>query len=95
MYDKTDKNKLILRDHLALDRTLLANERTLLAYQRTAIMLLISGVSILKLFEESLGMIIFAYILIPCAIIVGIIGYFRYIKIKKKISPSTNIQQKS
>ena len=31
--------ELILRDHLALDRTRLANERTLLAYLRTALML--------------------------------------------------------
>lgn len=95
MYDKTDKNKLILRDHLALDRTLLANERTLLAYQRTAIMLLISGISILKLFEESIYMIIFSYILIFSSFVVGIIGYIRYNKMKKKIFPDAQVDGQS
>jgi putative membrane protein len=33
-YDRFKNNELILRDELAVDRTLLANERTLLAYLR-------------------------------------------------------------
>jgi putative membrane protein len=45
-------NELILADHLALDRTRLANERTLLAYIRTAFMLVVAGVTALKLFVE-------------------------------------------
>ena len=39
----TSDENLILRDHLALDRTRLANERTLLAYIRTAFMLLVAA----------------------------------------------------
>lgn len=34
-YEKLDRKSLILRDHLAVDRTILANERTVLAYVRT------------------------------------------------------------
>ena len=41
-------HQLILRDVLAIDRTRLANERTLLAWLRTALMLLISGVTLIK-----------------------------------------------
>jgi putative membrane protein len=44
-YSRFDKEQLILRDELALDRTVLANERTLLAYVRTALALLLAGVT--------------------------------------------------
>jgi uncharacterized membrane protein YidH (DUF202 family) len=43
---------IILRDYLALERTRLANERTLLAYTRTALMLFVSGVTLIKVFEQ-------------------------------------------
>ncbi len=39
------ENQLILRDHLAADRTILANERTFLAYIRTALTLFVAGLS--------------------------------------------------
>ena len=35
--------QLILRDHLAADRTVLANERTFLAYIRTTLTLFVAG----------------------------------------------------
>lgn len=38
--------ELILRDHLALERTKLANERTLFAYIRMALYLLTVGIGI-------------------------------------------------
>lgn len=39
------KGQLILRDHLAADRTILANERTFLAYIRTSLTLFVAGLS--------------------------------------------------
>lgn len=39
------EDQLILRDHLAADRTTLANERTYLAYIRTALTLFVAGLS--------------------------------------------------
>jgi len=39
------EDQLILRDHLAADRTILANERTFLAYIRTALTLFVAGLS--------------------------------------------------
>lgn len=78
------KNKLITRDWLALERTKLANERTFLAYFRTAIVLLASGLGILKieLFSEIqfLGEIL--TVLSP--IILGT-GLVRLFQTKKKI----------
>ena len=53
MSKTTDKfmndKELILRDHLALERTRLANERTLFAYIRTSLYLLTAGIGILQI----------------------------------------------
>ena len=46
-YSRFEREELILRDELAIDRTLLANERTLLAYLRSAVSLGIAGISIM------------------------------------------------
>jgi len=45
------EDQLILRDHLAADRTILANERTFLAYIRTALTLFVAGLSFVH-FQE-------------------------------------------
>ena len=50
MYTDIDPADMILRDHLARDRTILANERTLLAYVRTTIALLAAGGTMLHYF---------------------------------------------
>jgi putative membrane protein len=49
-YSDVNLDDLILRDHLASDRTMLANERTLLAYIRTSLTLLAAGVTVAKFF---------------------------------------------
>ena len=84
-YSRFECNDLILRDELAVDRTLLANERTLLAYLRSGAALLITGASILHFSTESwfwaVGMAC-----IPAGIITGIVGIARYRRMKKSIS---------
>lgn len=40
---------MILRDHLAIDRTRLANDRTLLAYLRTGLYLVMTAVAVWNL----------------------------------------------
>ncbi len=45
-YTRFKNDALILRDELAIDRTVLANERTLMAYLRSAVSLLIAGVPV-------------------------------------------------
>jgi len=42
-YDRFRRDELILRDVLAIDRTILSNERTVLAYLRSALTLFIVG----------------------------------------------------
>lgn len=77
--------ELSTTDHLALVRTKLANERTLLAYFRTFIVLLSSGVAILKLelLSEIRSIGILLLIITP---ILFLIGLFRFLHVKKKIN---------
>ena len=60
------EDQLILRDHLAADRTILANERTFLAYIRTALTLFVAGLSFVHLKQfftsyivEVIGVVVF------------------------------------
>lgn len=79
--------RLILRDHLALDRTRLANERTLLAYVRTAIMLLVSGVSLIKLFgTEQRALVALGYALVPVGLAAGALGFVRFRQVNRQIT---------
>ncbi|TSC93296.1 MAG: putative membrane protein [Candidatus Berkelbacteria bacterium Athens1014_28] len=87
-YDNFSKNDLILRDHLAADRTILACERTLLAYIRTTLTAFIAGLTIIKFFEgiyyKYLG---FAFVVV--GVIVTIYGIKSYLKLKLKIEKFT------
>lgn len=84
-YTRFDKNDLILRDELAIDRTLLANERTLLAYLRSGMALLIAGVSIIHFSQENWFWVV-GIGCIPTGIIISIIGVVRYWRMNKSIS---------
>jgi len=70
---------LILRDVLAIDRTRLANERTLLAWLRTAIMLVVSGVTLIKLFQSVFFMEAIGAVLIPVGLLTATWGFRRYL----------------
>jgi putative membrane protein len=48
-YLEFKRDDMILRDWLALDRTVLANKRTFLAYGRTAIAMSVLGIAFVKL----------------------------------------------
>lgn len=53
--DFTNEERIILRDHLALERTKLANERTLLSYLRASLYLFLGGSALIGLNHEVLG----------------------------------------
>ena len=77
-YGNRKSEDLILRDELALERTKLANERTFLAYARTAIMLGISGGTVLKLFATSTAMIASGWLLIAVGAAIMLYGAKRF-----------------
>jgi putative membrane protein len=76
---------LILRDVLAIDRTRLANERTLLAWLRTGLMLSVSGVTLIKLFEGLPLLEITGYALIPCGFFAVAFGLYRFLHVRARI----------
>ncbi len=81
----TVQEKLILRDHLALERTRLANERTLLTYIRSALYLIIAGIAFLHVeeFEQ------IPYLGVLCFVVSGVlalIGIVRYWQLRKEIN---------
>lgn len=84
-YNRFDKKDIILRDWLAIDRTVLANERTFLSYIRTSLTLFIGGISFIKFFDISIVKLI-GWIFIPIGIIVSIIGIFKYYDIKREMN---------
>ncbi|WP_147565269.1 DUF202 domain-containing protein [Clostridium tyrobutyricum] len=81
---KFNKDEMILRDFLAVDRTLLANERTLLAYIRTGVSLIAVAITLIKLFDTT-----FTYLVGIIFAVLGIsgmvFGVYRYKNINDKM----------
>ncbi|MBP7273725.1 MAG: DUF202 domain-containing protein [Saprospiraceae bacterium] len=78
---------LILREKLALQRTILANQSTFLAFIRTSMYFLVAGISIKNLTTIKYGYIFeIAFILI--SIILLTIGIINYKKQKSRIIES-------
>lgn len=50
-YEK-DHEQMILRDYLAVDRTMMANETAFLSYVRTSLTLIAGGVTLIKFFND-------------------------------------------
>jgi len=81
------KKDLILREKLALQRTVLANQATFLAFLRTSMYFLIAGLSIRQLVENS-NAIIYEIVLFGVSFIVLIAGIINYFRNDKKIKQS-------
>jgi putative membrane protein len=75
---------MILRDYLALDRTILANERTLLAYLRTFIGTFSAGIAMINFLDTHLT-IVTGYIFIAVSPLFVVFGIVRYIYVSKKL----------
>lgn len=83
-YKFENKEKIILRDYLALERTKLANERTLFSYIRTSLYLFLGAIAFFQIkgFEriEWLG-----YVSLALSIIILVIGIFKFNQLKFKL----------
>lgn len=84
-YARFKRDELILRDELAIDRTLLANEATMLAYVRSALTLVIAGVTFIHFFDHGwlpwLGIVF-----VPAGVALGIFGLWRFNRMQKSIA---------
>ncbi len=90
-YERYERDALILRDELALDRTRLANERTLLSYARTAIMLAVTGGTLLKLFGDSLLNYVSAWAIIGLGIFVAVFGSWRFARMQRSLPRAPSV----
>jgi putative membrane protein len=81
----SNRDKLILRDHLALERTRLANERTFMAYIRSALYLLVGGLALLQVqgFGDLEWVGIMSLVLAALFVMVGVV---RFYKLKNQLS---------
>ncbi len=68
---------LILREKLALQRTVLANQSTFLAFLRTAMYFLVAGLTINNLLDLNNGPII-QYVFIGISILLVVIGFWNF-----------------
>ena len=84
-YSRFDSANLILRDELAIDRTLLSNERTLLAYLRSGMTLIIAGATIMHFSTEGWFWVA-GLVCVPLGIVTGTIGVARYRRMNKAIA---------
>ncbi|MBN1881243.1 MAG: DUF202 domain-containing protein [Deltaproteobacteria bacterium] len=83
-YTRFDRESLIIRDLLAIDRTIMANTRTFLAYIRTALTLFIAGVTFIHFFEPRILLII-GWMFIPISGLVLLLGVIYYMRMKRAI----------
>lgn len=84
-YSQFAKDKLILRDELAIDRTILANERTLLAFLRSGVTLMIAGVTIMH-FSQADWFWAIGVASLPVGLATGLIGVARYGRLNRAVS---------
>jgi putative membrane protein len=84
-YQKYLEKELVLRDKLAIDRTILANERTFLSYIRTALTMFIAGGTVIKLISEPF-IIGLGWLSVVIGVVVLYVGILRFKKFQQSIS---------
>jgi putative membrane protein len=79
-----NKEKIILRDYLALERTRLANERTIFSYIRTSLYMLLAGIAMLQMkgLEEIKWL---GFVSLALSVIILVFGIFKYYQLKNKL----------
>lgn len=82
--EKAINKDLILRERLALQRTILANQSTFLAFLRTAMYFLIAGLSVRNLLKIDNSLLI-EIVLFAVSFLIFIVGIANYFKHKKSI----------
>lgn len=93
-YEKFNPEELVLRDHLATDRTILANERTLLAYVRTTLAFLAVGGSFIQ-FSDSLALEVVGWGLILLGSVLLVTGASHFLRMRTRIGQARQSSGKS
>lgn len=82
--DFENNREIILRDHLALERTRLANERTLFSYLRTSLYLLTAGIGILEI-RSAWHLRWLGWICLALSVVIVFLGVYRFVVMKRHI----------
>lgn len=89
--DKQTENNinkdLILRERLAIERTIMANDTTLLAFIRTSLYFSIAGMSVNRLLNVGYGLLI-EIVFWTIAFFILLVGIIKYSKQKKSLKAS-------
>ena len=85
MDNKSINKDLILREKLAIERTVMANDRTLLSFVRTALYFSIAGISINEVLHLQHGLAV-EIIFWVIAIFIITAGFIKYWQQKKRIA---------
>ena len=82
MIEKQINKDLILRERLALQRTILANQSTFLAFLRTSMYFFVAGLSLESLLKIENSFIIEWFLFISSFVIfcIGVLNYFKHKK---------------
>lgn len=84
MLEKQINKDLILRERLALQRTILSNQSTFLAFLRTSMYFFVAGLSLESLLKIENSFIIEWFLFIS-SFVIFCVGIFNYFKHKKMI----------
>lgn len=79
-YEK-DHEQMILRDYLAVDRTMMTNETSFMSYVRTALTLIAAGATLIKFFGSDLEMQILGVAFMIIGGLLALYGYNRFRKV--------------
>lgn len=79
-----NRDRLTLRDHLALERTRLGNERTLLSYIRSSLYLLIGGIALVQV-EGHGNLRYVGYLALAFCVLSIMVGYYRFHRLRKQL----------
>ena len=88
-YKRFQSSDLILRDELAIDRTVLANERTLLSYIRTGLAFAITGAGIIHFFVSPISLVL-GWCMALLAVFIIVLGVWRFRTVAGHISTCRN-----
>ena len=84
VYERIESENLILRDLLAIDRTVLSNQRSFLACIRTSLSVFVAGVSFIKFIGYTWTTVI-GWAFMPLSAALLLIGVSRYLHMKRRI----------
>ncbi len=79
-----EKDEMILRDYLAIDRTLLANEASFMSYIRTSLTLIAAGATLIKFTDNPFTQVVgWAFVAIGGWLVIH--GYNRYSRVDQTL----------